>query len=380
MHTKLIGAIGAVFSLALMMTGCTGARSMINEAPFGEADGKPVTLYTLENAKGARVGITDYGAIVTECWMPDRDGRYQDIALGFDTLAEYKEKSPYFGAIAGRVANRIDEGRFTLDGHTYQLATNNGPNHLHGGNKGFDKVVWDAETFQGIEGPGVRLTYVSPAGEENYPGAVRVQVEYQLTNNNELRVITEARTDAPTPINIAHHSYWNLAGQASGTILGQQLMLNADRYTPVDSTLIPTGQIAPVAGTPFDFRTPKAIGRDIGQLPGNGSDDPGGYDINYVVNGSPNAYRLVARASDPGSGRVMEIYADQPGVQFYSGNFLDNLPGKGGAIYPKHGAFCLETQVFPDSINHQGEAGWPNAVLRPEQTYRHVMVHRFSTN
>ena len=346
--------------------------------PFGTADGRPVTLYTLANSRGSRASITNYGATVTQLWLADRDRNLADVVLGFDTLAEYQDHSPYFGAMVGRVGNRVAEGRFTLDGKTYQLATNNGPNHLHGGDKGFDKVVWDAEPFQAEDGPGLRLTYVSPDGEEGYPGRLRTTVEYVLSDDDELRVVTEATASAATPVNIVHHSYWNLAGHDAGTILDHELVLRASHYTPTDATMIPTGEIASVRGTPFDFTNAKTIGRDIGQLPGDGAGDPGGFDMNFVVDGGADEFRLAARVVEPTTGRVMEVWSDQPGIQFYSGNFLDGTPGKRGASYPIHSGLCLETQVFPDAINRQGEPGWPNTVLRPGQIYRHKMVHRFS--
>ncbi|MCL4209473.1 MAG: galactose mutarotase [Phycisphaerales bacterium] len=361
------------------LTGCGGTQSMtIERADFGVADGQPVSLYTLTNRHGLVARITNYGAIVTELHVPDRNGRLDDVVLGFDTLAEYVDHNPYFGCMAGRCANRIANGRFTLDGVTHQLNTNNGPHHLHGGVKGFDKVVWDATPRTTAEGPSLRLTYLSPDGEEHYPGNLLVTVTYTLTHDNALRVETTATTDAPTIVNIVHHSYWNLAGHNSGTILAHQMQLPASSYTPADATLIPTGVIAPVTGTPFDFTMPKAMGEDIGQLPASG-DDPGGYDLNYVVDGDPGAMRLAAIVHEPGSGRVMTIHADQPGIQFYTGNFLSDVPGKDGAIYPRHGGFCLETQKFPDSINKEGRPGWPSVILRPGQTYRHVMEHRFST-
>ncbi len=361
------------------LTGCGGTQSMtIERADFGVADGQPVSLYTLTNRHGLVARITNYGAIVTELHVPDRNGRLDDVVLGFDTLAEYVDHNPYFGCMAGRCANRIANGRFTLDGVTHQLNTNNGPHHLHGGVKGFDKVVWDATPRTTVEGPSLRLTYLSPDGEEHYPGNLLVTVIYTLTHDNALRVETTATTDAPTIVNIVHHSYWNLAGHNSGTILAHQMQLPASSYTPADATLIPTGVIAPVTGTPFDFTMPKAMGEDIGQLPASG-DDPGGYDLNYVVDGDPGAMRLAAIVHEPGSGRVMTIHADQPGIQFYTGNFLSDVPGKDGAIYPRHGGFCLETQKFPDSINKEGRPGWPSVILRPGQTYRHVMEHRFST-
>lgn len=376
--SRAVTTLGVLCAVLLSITGCNRSGSAVRTQSFGTVDGKPVHLYTLTNSQGTKASISDYGGIVTHLWVPDRDNNLDDIVLGFDTVAEYQDHSPYFGAMVGRVANRINKGQFTLDGKSYQLATNNGPNHLHGGNKGFDKVVWDATPFHADDGPGLRLTYVSPDGEEGYPGEVHTTVEYVLTNDNELRIVSEATTSQATPINIAHHSYWNLAGQGSGTILDHVLMLPASRYTPTDSTLIPTGQIAPVANTPFDFTTPKPIGRDIAQLPGDGADNPGGYDMNYVVDGIPDKLRLAARVYEPTTGRVMEIFSNQPGVQFYSGNFLDGVAGKGGKTYPIHTGFCLETQVFPDSINHKHQAGWHDAVLRPGQIYRHVMIHRFS--
>ncbi|MFG0286222.1 MAG: aldose epimerase family protein, partial [Phycisphaerales bacterium JB039] len=316
---------------ALALAGCTGNRAMsIEKAHYGEVDGKAVELYTLTNASGGIAKITNYGGIVTELHVPDRHGELSDVALGFDTLAEYVDHNPYLGAMVGRVGNRIAKGQFTLDGQTYQLATNNGPNHLHGGVKGFDKVVWNAEPRQTEEGPSLRLTYRSPDGEEGYPGNLDVTVDYIWTDANELKIITEATCDAPTPVNIVHHSYWNLDGHDSGTILDHTLLAHADRYTPTDPTFIPTGELAPVEGTPHDFRTAKPIGRDIDQLPSRAEGDPGGYDINYVIRGDPHALRPVARLVGPDSGRVMEITANQPGVQFYSGTSLDGVAGKGG--------------------------------------------------
>lgn len=380
MRTQSVWEFVRLTTVALagaILAGCTGSRSMTEHTLYGRADGRPVQLYTLSNDTGARVRITNYGGIVTECWMPDAEGALADLAGGFDTLAEYQEKSPYFGAIVGRVGNRIATGRFTLDGKTYELATNNGPNHLHGGLKGFDKVVWDAEPLETGEGAtGLRLTYTSPDGEEGYPGTVRATVDYILTADNQLMVLTEAATDKATPINIVHHSYWNLDGHGAGTILDHELMIHADAYTPADATLIPT-EIEPVGGTPYDFREPKTIGRDIGRIPRTSEVDPGGYDHNFAIRGDPTEYRLVARAKGQESGRVLEVWSNQPGVQFYTANHLDDLQGKGGAVYPRHASFCLETQAFPDSINHQGEPGWPDVVLRPGETYRHVMVHVF---
>jgi len=338
---------------------------------WGTVEGKPVKLYTLKNSNGLMMKVTDYGAIITELHAPDRDGTLADIVLGFDDLEGYLKGHPYFGALVGRCANRIAEGTFELDGKSYQLATNDGPNHLHGGVKGFDKYVWQAETKDTPEGPSIRLTRTSPDGEEGYPGTVQVAVTYTLTDDNALKVEMEATTDAPTVVNLAQHTYWNLAGHDSGDILGHEVQLHADRYTPVDETLIPTGELAPVAGTPFDFTEPKPIGKDLKAAGG----DPIGFDHNFVLDGEPYAMKWAARVHEPKSGRTIELSCDKPGVQFYTGNFLDGTNvGKGGAVYNQYNGFCLETQNFPDSI-HRPE--WPSVVLRPGQTYRHTMVVKF---
>lgn len=364
-----------VFGLAASMVGCHGRRMMKVES-FGVVDGNEAQIYTLRNDSGAFVRITSYGATVTEVHVPDRDGALGDVVLGFDSAGEYVEKSQYFGCTAGRCANRIAKGRFEIDGKSFQLATNNGPNHLHGGVRGFDKVMWKAHKGGGKQ-PSVVLTYVSPDGEEGYPGEVHAKVTYTWTEDNELLVDMEATTDAPTVVNMVHHSYWNLDGHDSGTILDHRVQIAAERYTPADETFIPTGVLAPVEGTPYDFRQAKAIGRDIGAVPTTGADDPGGYDLNFVVDGRPDAMRFMARVVGPDSGRVMEVDADQPGIQFYSGNFVNGMAGKGGSIYPKNGALCLESQYFPDSINKQGRPGWTDVVLRPGETYRHRMAFRF---
>lgn len=343
----------------------------IETTSFGTVDGKPVRSFTLTNANGLVAKVTNYGAILTELHVPDRQGRKADIVLGFDTLEGYLAGHPYFGCIAGRVANRIAKGRFTLDGKAHALAVNNGPNHLHGGNRGFDKFVWDAEPLSTPEGPAVKFSRVSPDGEEGYPGTVAVTARYLLTNQNAFKVEMTATTDTPTILNLAHHTYWNLAGHAAGDILGHVLSLDAERYTPTDETLIPTGAIVPVAGTPYDFTKPKAIGADIAKIAGK----PGGYDVNFVLRGRSGDLRRAARVVDPASGRTMDLLTTEPGVQFYTGNFLDgSLKGKGGAVYRKHQGFCLETQHFPDSVN---KPEWPSVILRPGQTYRHVMVHQF---
>ena len=338
---------------------------------WGVIDGEPVRLFTLENDNGLMMRVTNYGATITELHVPDRNGHFADVVLGYDEISGYAGSSPYFGCIAGRNANRIDQGMFELDGKSYQLAKNDGPHHLHGGVKGFDKHVWNARVFSVPDGRAIRFGRVSPAGEEHYPGELRVSVTYTLTNSDELRVEMEATTDAPTLCDLAQHTYWNLAGHDSGTVNDHLLTIEADAYTPVDATLIPTGELRPVRGTPFDFREPKPIGRDLMRV-------PGGYDHNLVVRGTPGAMRPVATLRDPSSGRVMELFADQPGVQFYGGNFLDGtLRGKGGVMYERYGGLCLETQFFPNAIN---EPSWRAPVLRPGGLYRHTMVHRFTTD
>jgi aldose 1-epimerase len=329
-----------------------------------------VDIFTLRNANGIEIKATSYGAIITSLVTPDRSGRPADIVLGFDSLDGYLEGSPYFGAVVGRYGNRIANGRFTLDGQTYSLATNNGPNHLHGGVRGFDKVVWSAEALSGR--PGVAFSRRSPDGEEGYPGNLDVRVVYELTDRDELVVEYRATTDKATPVNLTQHSYFNLAAQ--GDVLGHQLMIEADRYTPVSSTLIPTGELAPVQGTPFDFRTPAAIGSRIGQ-----SDEQlkngGGYDHNFVLNRPGPGRQLAARVVEPTTGRTLEVSTTEPGVQFYSGNFLDGtITGKGGRVYQRRSGFCLETQHFPDSPNHPK---FPSTILRPGAVYQSQTVFRF---
>jgi len=347
------------------------APAAIVAGPFGKLGDTPVQLYTLTNKNGLVAKITNYGAIVTELHVPDRTGQLGDVVAGFESLDGYLKPPPYFGAIVGRVANRIANAEFTLEGTHYALAANDKPHHLHGGMKGWDKVVWSATPLETVDGPSLQLTYVSKDGEEGYPGTVTAHTVYTLTHANELRVDMEATTDRPTLVNMAHHAYWNLGGHASGTILDHELTLYADRYTP-GAPMVPYGETKPVAGTPFDFTDAKLIGRDLARTGGT----PIGYDHNFVVNGEPNQLRPVARLKDPRSGRVMMLAADQPGVQFYTGNFLDgSLTGK-GATYVQHAALCLETQKFPNAIN---VPGWrEQVILRPGQTYRHRMVHTFT--
>jgi len=366
-----------VLAVAVVFGGCTdkvqedkGKMSITRESWGTTKAGEAVDLYTLENANGMKVKIATYGGIVTELHVSDRDGNPADVVCGFETLAEYEAGHPYFGALIGRYGNRIAKGRFTLDGKEYTLATNNGENHLHGGNVGFDKKVWKAEPVETDNSVGVKLTYVSPDGEEGYPGTLTSTVVYELTADNELKIDYKATTDAPTIVNLTHHGYFNLGGHDSGDILGHVMMIAADRYTPVDEGLIPTGELAPVAGTVMDFTKPTAIGARIKDIAG------GGYDHNYVLNSQDGSLALAARVSDPKTGRVMEVYTTEPGIQFYTGNFLDGSNKGKGAVYNKHAAFCLETQHYPDSPN---KPDWPSVVLRPGQTYRHTTVYRFTT-
>ncbi len=341
----------------------------VTKANFGKTkEGTPVEIYTLTNGKSLTARITTYGAIVTELIVPDRAGKAGDVILGFDNLNQYLAGHPYFGAIVGRVGNRIARGRFKLNGIEYKLAANNGPNHLHGGLKGFDKVVWDAEPMTTAEGPALKLSYTSKDGEEGYPGNLSCTVIYTVTPGNELKIEYKAATDKATPVNLTNHMYFNLAGPGSGDVLGHVVMMRADRYTPVDDTLIPTGEIAAVKGTPMDFTTPFAIGARIAQV-------KGGYDHNWVLNsGGSKAPVLAVRVRESKSGRVMEVYTTQPGVQFYTGNFLDgSVKGLGGA-YQKHYGFCLETQHFPDSVNHPN---FPSSILAPGRTYHEMTVYKF---
>jgi len=342
----------------------------IEKKAFGKTpDGKKVDLYTLTNDDGLQTEIITYGGIVRTLLVPDRDGNLADIVLGYDTLDEYvKNNSPYFGALIGRCGNRIAKGKFTLEGVQYTLATNNGPNHLHGGIKGFDKVVWNAQPVEQDDGPALKLTYLSKDGEEGYPGNLNCTVVYSLTNNNELKVSYLAKTDKTTVVNLTQHSYFNLAGHGSGDTLAHQLMINADSFTSVDEELMPTGKINPVKKTPMDFTKPTAIGSRIKQV-------KGGYDHNFVLNSSDGSLALAASVYEPGNGRFMEIFTTEPGIQFYTGNFLDgSIKGK-GAVYNRHNGFCLETQHFPDSPN---KPGFPSIVLKPGDKYTHLTVHKFS--
>lgn len=390
----------SLLTLALvlpLLSACTGADrtptmtdttasatgpSPVTAEPFGTLpDGTEATLYTLTAASGTRMRVTDYGGIIVSLDVPDRDGNLGDVVLGFDTLDgytsdAYRQANPYFGALIGRYGNRIADGRFVLDGETYQLATNDGPNHLHGGNVGFDKVMWDAEPFETDEGVGVRFHRVSPDGEESYPGTLDVTVTYTLTDDDRLVIDYAATTDAPTIVNLTQHAYFNLTGDPSNDVLGHELTIHADAFTPVRTGFIPTGEIRPVEGTPFDFRQPTPIGARID------ADDEQlrlapGYDHNFVLDRDGAALTEAARVYEPTTGRLLIVETTEPGLQFYSGNFLDGrLTGKDGVAYGPRSGFCLETQHFPDSPN---QPAFPSTVLRPGETYTSRTVYAFRT-
>jgi len=343
--------------------------------PFGTVGGKAVDIFTLTNEQGSHAHITNYGGIVVSLNMPDRHGRHADVVHGFDTLDEYVEKSPYFGCLVGRYGNRIDGGRFALDGVDCQVTVNSEPHCLHGGRLGFDKVVWIANEIDSDHGPALQLDYVSADGEEGFPGNLSVTAVYKLTESNGLRLDYTATTDKMTVCNLTHHSYFNLAGR--GTILEHSVMIAAERFTPVNDDLIPTGETRPVAGGPLDFTTSHAIGERIGD------DDEqlvngGGYDHNWVLDEQDGRHTFAARADEPLSGRSMEVWTTQPGLQFYSGNFLDGtLTGKDGQVYEHRSAFCMEPQHYPDSPN---QPGFPSVCLAPGDTYTNTIEYRFSTN
>lgn len=346
----------------------------LDQIPFGTLpDGAQAVLFTASNGHGITARFTNYGLILTELLVPDRDGRPGNIVLGFDNLPRYLKGHPFFGAIAGRVANRIGKGEFTLDGKTYHLAINNGPNHLHGGTVGFDKKLWTVEGYDLTpEAAAVRFSYVSPDGEEGYPGTLKVGVTYTLTQSNEFRIHYSATSDRPTPINLTNHSYFNLAGR--GVIDDHVLQVFAARYTPVDEGLIPTGQFAPVAGTPLDFTSPRRLGDRINAT---GLKEPG-YDHNFVLDSDGAQVALAARVTDPASGRVLDVLTNRPGIQLYTANHFpaDGYECNGGLRFPPHGAFCLETQNFPDAIN---KPNFPKAVLRPGEIYDTTTLFRFAT-
>lgn len=373
--------LAAALGSTTLLDSCTQAGSR-NTAPgnqakksmtmktesFGQtSEGQQVQRYTLRNENGMQVQITNYGGIVTSILTPDKAGKLGDVALGFDNLEAYIRNNPFFGATVGRYGNRIAKGKFTLDGKEYTLATNNGPNHLHGGKKGFDKVVWAAEP---AGDNALKLSYVSKDGEEGYPGNLSTTVTFSLSEDNELKIDYLATTDKATPVNLTNHSYFNLAAGAAETVLQHEMTIKADRYTVVDQSLIPTGELRPVAGTVMDFTRPTAIGARIAQVEG------GGYDHNYVLRDAKGPLQLAASVFEPVSGRVMEVFTTEPGVQFYSGNFLNGqVVGKGNVAYIKHSGFCLETQHFPDSPN---QPGFPSTILRPGETYKTTTIYKFS--
>ncbi len=384
MDHRLSRAIALVpLLIALISTSCSpgdvetepASSRSVEVSEYGTLDGQPVQLFTLTNATGASVGIIEYGGIVVSLNVPDRDGNLGDVVLGFDSLEAYVADTPYFGAITGRYANRIAGGKFRIDGVQYQLPVNNAPNSLHGGVKGFDKVVWKGTAKPG--GDGVQLSYVSADGEEGYPGTLAAKVTYTWSDANELRIDYEAQADRPTVVNLTNHSYFNLADGGASPILDHVLEVNADRYTPIDETLIPTGELASVDATPLDFREATPIGAridaDHDQL-GFGS----GYDHNFVINREGEGLVLAATVSEPTTGRVMGVHTQEPGVQFYAGNFLGgNLVGKNGVKYQHRSGFCLETQHFPDSPN---QPKFPSTVLRPGEVYATSTVYRFATD
>ncbi len=363
---------------AACFTGCAfmsqNPKGTLTHSRFGQLpDGTPVELYTLRNSHGMEAQIMTYGGIVTSLKVPDKRGKLDDVVLGYDTLDAYLKSTPYFGALIGRYGNRIAKGQFSLDGVTYTLATNNGVNALHGGLKGFDKVVWTARPLPTANGPSLIMTYVSRNGEEGYPGNLLVTAVYSVTEDNALKVEFTATTDRKTVVNLTHHSYFNLRG--SGDVLGHIVTINADKFTPVDSGLIPTGELRPVAGTPFDFTTPSAIGARIGQTQDEQIVLGQGYDHNWVLNKRGSELSLAAKVHEPLTGRTMEVWTTEPATQFYTGNFLDGtLVGKGGWTYQKRNGFCFEPQHYPDSPNHPA---FPSTELKPDETYRNTIIYKF---
>ncbi|HYG10865.1 MAG TPA: aldose epimerase family protein [Pyrinomonadaceae bacterium] len=347
----------------------------IKAESFGEADGQRVELYTLTNSRGVEAKITNYGATVVSLKVPDRAGRFADVLLGYDTLEDYRQSTFYVGPVIGRYANRIAGGRFTLNGKEYKLAVNNGENHLHGGLKGFDKVVWKARPLRARGGAALELTYLSPDGEEGYPGNLSVKIVYTLTERDELKIEYTATTDQDTVVNLTNHAYFNLAGQGNGDILKHKLQINADRFIPADEKSIPTGELRSVSGTPFDFRRATAIGARIEQ------DDEQlkfgrGYDHTFVINGRAGTLRRAATASEPVTGRVLEVWTTEPGMQLYTGNYLEStMASKGGKTYGQRHGFCLETQHFPDSPN---KPHFPSTVLRKGGRFNSTTIYRFS--
>ena len=350
----------------------------VNKAEFGKTpEGEVVDVYTLTNSEGMEVRAITFGGVITSIRVPDRAGKLDDVALGFNNLEGYIKNPPYFGSIIGRYANRIGKGRFTLDGKTYTLAINNPPNHLHGGIKGFDKVVWKAESFKNADGVGIVFTHTSPDGDEGYPGTLALRVSYTLNNKNEIAFDYEATTDKATPVNLTQHSYFNLAGEGSGDILNHVMTIHASKITPVDQSLIPTGELASIEGTPFDFRKPTAIGARIADNhPQIGFGK--GYDHNFALDRTGDGLVLAAHVEEPANGRILEISTTEPGIQFYTGNFLDGtLTGKSGQPYKQRTGFALETQHYPDSPN---KPDFPNTILKPGETYKSKTVYAFKVS
>jgi aldose 1-epimerase len=371
-----LGVVGVTLAFTLIMSDYSSQAQIKPEAFHRIIDGSQIDLYTLKNSNGIEATITNYGGIVVSLKVPDRNGKLGDVVLGYNTLNDYIGSTPYFGALIGRYGNRIAKGRFTIAGVEYQLAQNDDSNALHGGRKGFDKVVWQAEKVDSSEGPALKLTYTSKDGEEDYPGTLRCTVIYTLTNKNELKIEYFAETDKPTVVNLTNHSYFNLKDGGASDILGHELMIKASKFTPVDKGLIPTGELKPVAGTPFDFNQPTAIGARV-----ENEDEQlkfgKGYDHNWVLDRPGKGLELVASVYEPNSGRFMEVLTTQPGLQFYCGNSLDGTnKGKGGTVYQHRAGLCLETQHFPDSPNHPD---FPTTELRPGEKYRQTTVYRFST-
>jgi aldose 1-epimerase len=365
----------SAIACALILSASTQLQAEVKVSEFGKtADGTPVEEFTLTNSTGATVKLISRGATLKEWLVPDKNGEVADVVFGFDDVAGYESPANgYFGCTAGRVANRIAKGKFTLDGKDYTLATNDAPNALHGGEKrSLDKVVWQGKPFKSDDGEGVVFTYSSPDGEEGYPGKLDMQVTYTLNDKNELRIDYSATTDQATPVNLTNHAYFNLAGAGSPTINDHELTLTADRYTPVDDTLIPTGELASVEGTPFDFRQPHAIGERVDQL---GTGTGAGYDHNFVLNNQDGDLAVAAKVRDPKSGRVLTVSTTEPGIQFYGGNFLEGAAGKGGKKYAYRSGFCLETQHYPDSVNQEN---FPPIVLRPGEKYTHTCIYQIT--
>jgi aldose 1-epimerase len=376
MYLKRALSLAALCVAVVLLCGFEAeGKTGVKKAGFGRtADGQDVDIYTLTNRRSAQVRVITYGGAVVSLKVPDRRGHLDDVVLGFDDIAAYQRQTSYIGALIGRYGNRIARGRFTLDGVEYHLAVNNGENHLHGGIRGFDKVVWKARPLASRNGAALELTYLSRDGEEGYPGNLSVRVVYTLTDANELRVDYSATTDKDTVVNLTQHNYYNLAGAGSSDILGHWLTVNAARFTPTDAGAIPTGELRSVRGTPFDFTRQTAIGARI-----NADDEQlkfgNGYDHNFVLDGRAGALRRAAEVYEPTTGRVMEVWTTEPGMQLYTGNYLDGTPGKGGRAYPRRSAFCLETQHYPDSPNHPA---FPSTVLRKGGRYRTTTVYKFS--